>query len=437
MASPKACVSVSRMQKLQVVKGMHDVLPIDMPQWLAIEQAYRDTAQRFGFGEIRTPVVESTELFSRGVGETTDIVQKEMYTFVDKGDKRLTMRPEGTASSVRAYIQHGIGGQEPISKWIYAGPMFRRERPAKGRYRQFYQLGAEIFGAPGPFSDAELIDMLVQFLAAVGVDNVAVELNSIGSGDSRARYRQALLDYLRPHASELSEDSQRRLETNPLRVLDSKVPSDQKIAAGAPGVLEHLGQEDREHFETLQGLLRDFGLAVSINQSLVRGLDYYTRTVFEVKDKSGRLGAQDTICGGGRYDGLVELLGGASVPAVGFAIGIERLLMSMADAPTAHPLDAFVVVPQAALRAQAATLARNLRQAGLCVDADYRGGSLKSQMRRADKSGAQFAVIVGEDELARGAVQLRNLQTKETSEVTLADAATRIAKERATSKSEA
>lgn len=415
--------SVRHMQKLQVVKGMHDVLPQEMPQWLQIEAAYRDVATRFGFGEIRTPVVESTDLFARGVGETTDIVQKEMYTFVDKGDKRLTMRPEGTASAARAYIQHGIGGQEPISKWIYAGPMFRRERPAKGRYRQFYQLGAEIFGAPGPYADAELIDMLVQFLAAVGVDNVAVELNSIGSGESRARYRQALIDYFEPHASKLSEDSQRRLRTNPLRVLDSKVPIDKEIAAGAPGVLTHLQPEDRAHFETLRELLEAFGLAVSINEGLVRGLDYYTRTVFEVKDKSGKLGAQDTICGGGRYDGLVELLGGSSVPAVGFAIGVERLLMSLPPFELASTLDVFLVVPQAALRNEGAKIARALRQSGLRVDADYRGGSMKSQMRRADKSGARFAVILGEDEHARGVVQLRNLKSKDTKELPVRDLA--------------
>ena len=406
------------MQKLQVVKGMHDVLPADMPQWLAIEQAYREVAGRYGFAEVRTPVVESTELFARGVGETTDIVQKEMYTFVDKGEKQLTMRPEGTASAARAYIQHAVHGQEPISKWIYTGPMFRRERPAKGRYRQFYQLGAEVFGAPGPYADAELIDMLVQFLAEVGVKDVAVELNSIGSSESRARYRQALLDYLRPHASKLSEDSQRRLETNPLRVLDSKVPVDKEIAVGAPGVLEHLTADDREHFSTLQKLLEDFGLDVSINQGLVRGLDYYTRTVFEVKDKSGKLGAQDTICGGGRYDGLVELLGGPSIPAVGFAIGIERLLMSLPEPEKVAPLDAFIVVPQATMRNQAAQLARTLRQAGLRIDGDFRGGSMKSQMRRADKSGARFAAILGEDEHARGVVQVRNLKAKDTSELT-------------------
>ncbi|MEZ4256334.1 MAG: histidine--tRNA ligase [Polyangiales bacterium] len=399
---------------------MHDILPADSPRWQLVESTFRNVARQYGYGEVRTPIVEPTALFARGVGETTDIVEKEMYTFVDKGEDSLTMRPEGTAPAVRAFVEHNVSGQDPVTKWIYTGPMFRRERPAKGRYRQFYQLGAECFGDPGPFVDAELIDFVVRFFHEVGVTNVEVRLSSLGSGETHARYREALLAYFTPHREKLSTDSQRRLETNPLRIVDSKSPEDQALAANAPRVLEFLSDDDRTHFEELQRSLDRLKVPYFVDGSIVRGLDYYTRTVFEVKDRSGRLGAQDTICGGGRYDGLVKTLGGPETPAVGFGLGIERLLLVLDDAQVASAPSVFVAVVAPELRTDAMAVLQTLRHAGIAADADLRGNSLKSQLRRSDKLGAKVALILGGDELARGVVQARNLETKETVELPLA-----------------
>jgi histidyl-tRNA synthetase len=407
------------MEKLRAVKGMNDILPGDVARWRRVEETFRSLTSRYGFGEVRTPVVEPTALFLRSIGDTTDIVEKEMYSFVDKGDHALTLRPEGTASAVRAFIEHTVYADSPVTKWTYVGPMYRRERPAKGRYRQFYQLGAEVFGDPGPHVDAELIEMLVRFLETLGAKDVEVLLNSLGSADTRARYREALVAHLRPHAAALSEDSQRRLDTNPLRILDSKAPADQAVAATAPSILDFLSDDDRAHFEGLKGALTALGVPFSVDPSIVRGLDYYTRTLFEVKGRGGQLGAQDTICGGGRYDGLVADLGGPAAPAIGFAIGIERLLMVMDEADAAPDSDVFVVTASPALRDDALLALRDLRSAGLSADADLRGNSLKSQMRRADKSGARVAVIVGEDERARGAVLVRNLEDKSQTEISL------------------
>jgi histidyl-tRNA synthetase len=398
---------------------MNDILPGDVARWRRVEETFRSLTSRYGFGEVRTPVVEPTALFLRSIGDTTDIVEKEMYSFVDKGDHALTLRPEGTASAVRAFIEHTVYADSPVTKWTYVGPMYRRERPAKGRYRQFYQLGAEVFGDPGPHVDAELIEMLVRFLETLGAKDVEVLLNSLGSADTRARYREALVAHLRPHAAALSEDSQRRLDTNPLRILDSKAPADQAVAATAPSILDFLSDDDRAHFEGLKGALTALGVPFSVDPSIVRGLDYYTRTLFEVKGRGGQLGAQDTICGGGRYDGLVADLGGPAAPAIGFAIGIERLLMVMDEADAAPDSDVFVVTASPALRDDALLALRDLRSAGLSADADLRGNSLKSQMRRADKSGARVAVIVGEDERARGAVLVRNLEDKSQTEISL------------------
>jgi histidyl-tRNA synthetase len=407
------------MEKLRAVKGMNDILPGDVARWRRVEETFRSLTSRYGFGEVRTPVVEPTALFLRSIGDTTDIVEKEMYSFVDKGDHALTLRPEGTASAVRAFIEHTVYADSPVTKWTYVGPMYRRERPAKGRYRQFYQLGAEVFGDPGPHVDAELIEMLVRLLETLGAKDVEVLLNSLGSADTRARYREALVAHLRPHAAALSEDSQRRLDTNPLRILDSKAPADQAVAATAPSILDFLSDDDRAHFEGLKGALTALGVPFSVDPSIVRGLDYYTRTLFEVKGRGGQLGAQDTICGGGRYDGLVADLGGPAAPAIGFAIGIERLLMVMDEADAAPDSDVFVVTASPALRDDALLALRDLRSAGLSADADLRGNSLKSQMRRADKSGARVAVIVGEDERARGAVLVRNLEDKSQTEISL------------------
>ncbi len=414
------------MEKLRAVKGMNDILPGEIPRWRRVEEAFRAITGCYGYSEVRTPVVEPTALFTRSIGDTTDIVEKEMYSFVDKGDAALTLRPEGTASAVRAFIQHSVYAQTPVTKWTYLGPMYRRERPAKGRYRQFYQLGAEIYGDPGPHVDAELIEMLVRFLTGLGAQDVEVLINSLGSGETRRRYRDALVAYLTPHKDALSEDSQRRLEVNPLRVIDSKAPQDQEIAKGAPSILDHLGDDDRAHFDALKSALESLGVPYSVDPTIVRGLDYYTRTLFEVKGRGGQLGAQDTICGGGRYDNLVAELGGPPTPAIGFAIGIERLLMVMAEDDAAHGPSVFVVTPNADLRDDALVVLSKLRSEQISADADLRGNSLKSQMRRADKAGAKAVVIVGEDEKARGAVLLRDLATKSQEEVPKEDLGARV-----------
>ncbi|HJL20024.1 MAG TPA: histidine--tRNA ligase [Sandaracinaceae bacterium LLY-WYZ-13_1] len=414
------------MSSLRAVKGMNDVLPEEIPRWRRIEETFWRTVGRYGYGEVRTPLVEPTELFVRSIGEVTDIVEKEMYTFVDKGDHSLTLRPEGTASAVRAYVQHSVHAREPVTKWAYLGPMFRRERPARGRYRQFWQAGVEVYGDPGPHVDAEMIDMLVSMLAELGVKDLEVLINSLGSGDTRARYLNALLAYLTPKKDALSEDSQRRLRTNPLRVLDSKAAQDREIAADAPQILDFLSDEDAAHFEELKATLDALGTPYRVEPTLVRGLDYYSRTLFEVQGHGGALGAQNTLCGGGRYDGLVASLGGKDTPAIGFAIGLERLLLVMEEAPQTPAPDVFVVVADPSLRRDAATLLKDLRAAGLHADADLRGGSMRSQLRRADKSGAKVALVLGPAEAERGVVQLKDLDAGEQTEVSRAEVVDRV-----------
>lgn len=414
------------MSKLRAVKGMNDILPPESARWHRLESVFRDVVGRYGFGEVRTPLVEPTALFVRSIGEATDIVEKEMYTFEDRSDKSLTLRPEGTASCARAYLEHNIQSLEPVSKWSYAGPMYRRERPARGRYRQFHQLGCEVYGDPGPFVDAELIDMVVELLRALGVSDIEVLINSLGYEDTRDRYREALLDYLRPHADALSEDSQRRLERNPLRVLDSKAPQDQAIAEGAPSILDFLAPDDVEHFDGLKTSLDALQTPYRVEPRLVRGLDYYTRTLFEVRGRGGDLGAQNALCGGGRYDRLIAELGGPQTPAIGFAMGIERILLCMAGSEAEPHLDAFMVVQRPELRAQATQVAQTLRRAGLRVEVDLRGTSMKSQFRRADKSDARFALVLGPAEAEAGTVQVKELATGEQTELATADAVTRM-----------
>ena len=404
------------MSTLRAVKGMNDVLPGEALRWQRIERIFWDTVSRFSYGEVRTPIVEPTELFKRGIGEVTDIVEKEMYTFTDKGDHTLTLRPEGTASAVRAYLQHAVSGKEPVTKWAYLGPMFRRERPARGRYRQFWQAGVEVFGDEGPFTDAEVIDMIVTMMAEIGVRDVKVLVNSLGSGETRKRYLDSLTQYLTPYRADLSADSQRRLTQNPLRVLDSKAPQDQEIAAGAPKILDFLGDDDREHFDGLKGTLDALGTPFEVTPTLVRGLDYYSRTLFEVVGHGGELGAQNTLCGGGRYDGLVEQLGGPSTPGFGFAMGIERLLLMMQQQIAEDRPDVFVVY-RGALQREATVLLKAMRAAGLSADSDLRGRSLKSQFRRASKSGAPLAAVLGPDEIERGTVTLKDLRAGEQEEL--------------------
>jgi histidyl-tRNA synthetase len=406
---------------IRAVKGMNDVLPDAMPRWHRLEAAFRETARRYGYGEIRTPLVEPTPLFVRSIGEATDIVSKEMYTFVDKGDDMLTLRPEGTASAVRAYVEHSVQGQEPVSKWYYLGPMFRRERPARGRYRQFWQAGLECFGDPGPQIDAEMIEMVVSLLASLGVEDLEVLVNSLGSRETRARYREALRSFLSPHEARLSEESKQRLVTNPLRILDSKSPVDQELCAGAPSILDMLDDADRAHFDELTATLGALGTKFRVEPKLVRGLDYYSRTLFEIQGRGGELGAQNALCGGGRYDGLVKELGGPDVPSIGFAMGLERILLALPNETSARTLDAAVVVTEPSMNVKAAVLLKTLRTAGLSAEGDLRGQSMKSQLRRAEKLGARAVVILGPAEDSRGVVQLKDMRVRHQEDVAHAD----------------
>ncbi|GAB4359701.1 MAG: histidine--tRNA ligase [Immundisolibacter sp.] len=401
--------------KLQAVRGMNDLLPAVTPRWHAVEQRLRAILERYGFAEVRLPLLEPTELFARTIGEVTDIVEKEMYTFLDRNGDSLTLRPEGTAGAVRAGIEHGLF-QGQLLRWWYQGPMFRHERPQRGRYRQFHQIGAECFGSAAPELDAELIAMTAQFWGELGVDGLRLELNSLGSREARAAYRAHLQDYLRAHFDLLDADSRRRLDSNPLRILDSKNPALAQLIAGAPSLPDHLDAESREHFDRLCGLLDRLGVAYTVNPRLVRGLDYYGRTVFEwVTDA---LGAQGTVCAGGRYDTLVEQLGGRPTPAIGFALGLERLIELLAVKginPVTRRHIWYVVSTPGACRAQALVLAQRLRAAAGAptVLVDHAGGNFSKQMQRADKAGADVALIVGEQELAEGSVTVRLLRASE------------------------
>ena len=391
---------------------MNDILPAETPRWQSVEAVFRRLMAAYGYGEIRLPIVEKTELFKRSIGEVTDIVEKEMYTFEDRNGDSLTLRPEGTAGCVRAGIQHGLLYNQVQRLW-YMGPMFRHERPQKGRYRQFHQLGVEVFGLPGPDIDAELIFMTARLWRELGMDHeVHLEINSLGSSEARRAYRDRLVAYLEAHEAELDEDSRRRLHTNPLRVLDSKNPAMQDLIEAAPKLMDHLDAESREHFEDLCARLDAAGIACRVNPRLVRGLDYYTRTVFEwVTD---RLGAQGTVCAGGRYDGLVEQLGGRPTPAVGFALGLERLvaLLEARELPDTTTPHAYLLLAGEAAEQAGPLLAEKLRDAlpqlRLLVHAG--GGSFKSQMKKADRSGARLALILGEDEMVAGNIAIKDLR---------------------------
>ncbi len=399
-------------KNIQAVRGMNDILPAETPRWQAVEAVFRRLMAAYGYGEIRLPIVEKTELFKRSIGEVTDIVEKEMYTFEDRNGDSLTLRPEGTAGCVRAGIQHGLLHNQVQRLW-YLGPMFRHERPQKGRYRQFHQLGVEVFGLAGPDIDAELILMTARLWRELGMDHeVHLEINSLGSSEARRAYRDRLVAYLEAHEADLDEDSRRRLHTNPLRVLDSKNPAMQDLIEAAPKLMDHLDTESREHFESLCARLDAAGIAYRVNPRLVRGLDYYTRTVFEwVTD---RLGAQGTVCAGGRYDGLVEQLGGRPTPAVGFALGLERLvaLLEERELPDTTTPHAYLLLAGEAAEQAGPLLAEKLRDAlpqlRLLVHAG--GGSFKSQMKKADRSGARLALILGEDEMVAGNIAIKDLR---------------------------
>ncbi|MBI3899595.1 MAG: histidine--tRNA ligase [Gammaproteobacteria bacterium] len=381
-------------QVLQAVRGMNDLLPEVLGFWHHVEAVARSVLHAYGYREIRLPIIERTELFARGVGEHTDIVEKEMYTFDDRNGDRLTLRPEGTAGTVRAGIEHGLLYNQ-VQRFWYMGPMFRHERPQKGRYRQFHQIGAEAFGMAGPDVDAELILLTARFWQALGLNDLTLEINTLGTPAARAAYRERLVQYLRAHTDQLDEDSQRRLESNPLRVLDSKSAATQEILKQAPNLLDHLDDESRAHFEQLRVLLDDAGLKYMVNSRLVRGLDYYTRTVFEWT--TDRLGAQATVCAGGRYDGLVELMGGKPTPGFGFALGVERLIELLIQSGVQVPSDApqiYVARLETAPVADALRLAEGLRNRGLRVACHCGDSSLKSQLKQADKSGARYVLLL-------------------------------------------
>ncbi|WP_416381926.1 histidine--tRNA ligase [Marinobacter sp. THAF39] len=397
---------------------MNDILPEQTPVWQYVESTVRQVLGQYGYQEIRMPVVEQTELFKRSIGEVTDIVEKEMYTFDDRNGDSLTLRPEGTAGCVRAAEEHGLLFNQTRRLW-YTGPMFRHERPQKGRYRQFHQIGVECFGMDGPDIDAELLILTARLWQALGLaGHTRLEINSIGTSEARKVYRQALVDYLDQYRDQLDDDSRRRLTTNPLRILDSKDAGTRKILEGAPSLDDYLDDESRAHFEQLKGLLDAAGVKYSVNPALVRGLDYYGKTVFEWITDS--LGAQGTVCAGGRYDGLVEQLGGKPTKAVGFAMGLERLILLLEtlelvpDYVNNHA-DVYVTAMGDKVIAPAMAIAEELRSAlpGSVVVTHCGGGSFKSQMKKADRSGARYAVILGENELASGNVGLKPLRDDE------------------------
>jgi len=404
--------------KIQAIRGMNDILPEQTPVWQFVETVVRRVLRQYGYQEIRMPIVEQTDLFRRSIGEVTDIVEKEMYTFEDRNGDSLTLRPEGTAGCVRAAEEHGLLFNQTRRLW-YMGPMFRHERPQKGRYRQFHQIGVECFGMSGPDIDAELLILTARLWQALGLPgHTRLEINSIGTAESRRIYRSALVDYLSQYKPELDADSQRRLETNPLRILDSKDAGTRKILENAPRLDDYLDEESRAHFERLRELLDAAGIEYAVNPALVRGLDYYGKTVFEWITDS--LGAQGTICAGGRYDGLVEQLGGKPTFAVGFAMGIERLilLLETLDLIPDHVnsnADVYVTAMGEGSVAQALALAEQLRNQlpDYVVVTHCGGGSFKSQMKKADKSGARYAVILGENEIAGGTAGLKPLRSDE------------------------
>ena len=403
-------------KSLQAIRGMNDILPEQTPAWRYLESTLVSLLDGYGYKEIRLPIVEYTELFARGIGEGTDVVDKEMYTFLDRNEESLTLRPEGTAGCVRAVLEHGLSGGGQVQKLWYAGPMFRYEKPQKGRYRQFHQVGVEAFNLPGPDVDAELIVLTWRLWKKLGLaDAVTLQLNSLGSSEARTAYRDALVAYLQERFDQLDEDSQRRLTTNPLRILDSKNEATQAVLVGAPTLGDYLDEESRLHFEGVKARLDAAGIRYQINHKLVRGLDYYNRTVFEwVTDK---LGAQGTVCAGGRYDGLVAQLGGKATPGVGFAMGVERLVLlletlDLLPAELNRAADVYVCAFGEAAELAALTLTERLRDElpGLRLLLNSGGGSFKSQFKKADKSGARYALILGDDELAGRVVGCKPLR---------------------------
>ncbi len=416
--------------KIQAIRGVKDILPDEIEKWQWVEGKAHTVFARYGFKEIRPPIFEKTKLFSRGIGETTDIVEKEMYTFEDRSGEMVTLRPEGTASVVRAFVEHKMYATQSVQKLYYLGPMFRYERPQAGRFRQFYQIGVEAMGSHNPAVDAEVMIMLMDFFKALGLTGLKVQLNSLGCDKCRPTYRETLKDSIRMHLSDLCENCNQRYERNPLRVLDCKVPRDKEIATELPKTADHLCDECKDHFQEVRSLLDSTNTPYELDHLLVRGLDYYSHTTFEVS--SSNLGAQNALCGGGRYNMLVEEFDGPSTPCFGFALGLERLIsvvpFDKADNLEVHP-DVFIVCLGEEAQKQAFNLANQLRSQGLSVERDYDGGSMKRQMKKANKSASRFALIIGDDEIKSGKYQLKNMSNSEQLEIAADSCAEEIKKQ--------
>lgn len=398
---------------IKAVTGTKDILPSDISRWKYLENIVQRVFNNFNYKEIRTPVFEETALFARGIGEETDIVGKEMYTFKDRSDTSLTLKPEMTAAVVRAFVEHSLGAQQSLVKLFYMSPMFRQERPQAGRFRQFHQFGAEAIGSPSPLLDAEMIQMSYEVLKSLGLKNLTVKINSLGTPETRENYKKLLKDFLEDKKSNLSEDSRRRFETNILRIFDSKVESDQRLIKDAPKLIDHLDDESKNDFEIVKNQLTKSGIPFIIDPSLVRGLDYYTKLTFEID--SGSVGAQTALCGGGRYDLLIETLGGKPTPATGFAAGIERILLACENEKSftvpEQSIDVYLIRIDNDLESVVSELAGKLRKENFTVDFDYLQRSVKAQMREANKLNAKFVLFIGGDEYKNGMMNLKNMST--------------------------
>lgn len=408
---------------IKAVTGTKDILPSDIPRWKNLENTVERVFSNFNYREIRTPIFEETALFARGIGEETDIVGKEMYSFKDRSDTSLTLKPEMTAAVVRAYIEHSLGAQQPLVKLFYISPMFRQERPQAGRFRQFHQFGAEAIGSKSPLLDAEMIQMAYEILKSLGLKNLTVKINSLGTPDTREYYKKLLKKFLEDKKDKLSEDSRRRLETNILRIFDSKVESDQKIVKDAPKLVDHLDEESKADFEVVKNQLAKFEIPFEIDPALVRGLDYYTKLTFEID--SGSVGAQTALCGGGRYDLLIETLGGKPTPATGFAAGIERILLACENEKSFSvpepAIDVYLIRIDDGIESVLSELAGKLRKENLSVDFDYLQRSVKAQMREANKLNAKYVLFIGGDEYKQGLMNLKNMSTGKEEKISLSN----------------
>jgi len=415
---------------IKAVTGTKDILPSDIPRWKYLEQTVERIFNNFNYKEIRTPIFEETALFARGIGEETDIVGKEMYTFTDRSDASLTLKPEMTAAVVRAYLEHSLGAQQSLVKLFYMSPMFRQERPQAGRFRQFHQFGAEAIGSPSPLLDAEMIKMSYEILKSLGLKNLTIKINSLGTPETRENYKQLVKKFLIDKKDKLSEDSRRRFDTNILRIFDSKVDSDQKLIKDAPKLIDHLDEESKNDFDVVKNQLTKFEIPFTIDSSLVRGLDYYTKLTFEID--SGSVGAQTALCGGGRYDLLIETLGGKPTPATGFAAGIERILLACENENSFTIRDAIIDIYLVRIGNEiesfVSELAGKLRKENLSVDFDYLQRSVKAQMREANKLNTKFVLFIGGDEYKEGMIKLKNMSTGDEEKISIDSISEYVAK---------